>query len=191
MARKRNKNWDQDVYDKYHKMACKIASQYAKKYRRPYEEFKAEAEFELATTILTGKWKTIYNPKKGAGSSWMYRRVYWKLKDLVIADAKEQAINFTGVNENGMEIEDKKRDHSWVEKIMMEVSEEAAFVIKAIMYAPSDMIEDERKAKQWIKGVRDTDAKTAKEMVKDYMVNELDWSIFKFNQVIEEVRACL
>jgi len=191
MPKKHNENWDQEVYDKYHKLACKIASDFSRKYKMSYEDFKDEAEYALTNVILLGKWKSVYRKKKGAGSTWMYQRIYWKLKDYVIACAKERSVCFSDVNENGVEAIDSDRGHSWVEKIMLEVSEEAGFIIKALISAPAEIIQDERKSRFWIKAIREGDTKVAKQMIKDYAINEKDVSKWKYNDVLLEVQSCL
>lgn len=193
--RKLNENWDQKIYDKYHALACKIARSYTRKYNLPYEDMKAEAEYHLASLILRGKFKTLYDPTKGAGSTWIYKKIYWALKDYIIALTKVPTINFTTTYTDSAKIIDLKPGPSWVEKLLTEVSEEAQFIIKAIISAPIELLENEneRKCRRWIKDMRSMDIEKAKNLIEEYVTGSdnpymLKW---KYKHVSKEIVSCL
>lgn len=193
--RKLNENWDQSIYDKYQALACKIAGSYSTKYDLPYEDMKAEAEYHLANLILRGKFKTLYDPTKGAVSTWIYKKIYWALKDYIIALAKVPTVNFTMTGTDRNELIDPKPGPSWIERLLSEVSEEAQFIIRAIVSAPTELLEckSDRMCRRWIKSMRGDDIEEAKNLIEEYATSGFfpKMSKEKFNLVKTEVAACL
>lgn len=178
-------------FEQYKGIAYKLAIAFSKKhYSIPYVDLRQEALYAL-TKYLHGGIGTAYDESLSSEATWIYKCVYFYLKNYVIKYQKEMTYSYTGegtpkpqvmtysYSEEGTP--EAQARENWLDKFIREISEEARALVKIITQAPAEIAKD----------VTTSTAARGRTAVKSYLIDEKDWSEHKFITAWEEVKSCL
>lgn len=159
-----------ELYEKYRYMLPKICQSLIGKTRLTMTELMEEAEYALAIVII--EWDR-YKESICSPSTWVWRRIYWKLLDVIRNDAKKPA-------PQNIEKVTAPAKTSWISRLFREIGEEATALVQVIITAPADIADD----------IKIQAPKKSQETLKKYF-SEMGWSTEKYRRAWREVEECL
>ena len=165
-----------DILTRYERLIRCLTGKFAERYSLPYDDL-LEDIYVFLIRRFDEIWDKKFNPLKASESTWVYRNIYWSLKNICIKMTKERARS----PENGGSNIEPEAKPNWLGRLLSEVSEEGKFLIKTIISAPAEIAEDVT-PRSFVK---------ARKAVKDYLVDEKDWTFSKLHKTWAEVESCL
>ena len=164
------------MFDRHQGLVHKLAKRFAVTYHKDTEEMISEGQLGLAWFVSH---YDEYDNKKGKESTWAYQCIYW---GLMTACTKKHP---SPISLNSLGHEDEPYEPpmktNWVDNLLREIGVEGSFLIRTIVNAPAEIIE-EMDPRMCAK---------ARKTVKEYLIDELDWSKHKLNKAWKEVEECL
>ena len=189
----------EEEFNEHRPQALKAARWAARHYRRPLSETLDHAEFALALLICGDD--CGHDPDQLSLGQWLcvkacyhLREVYTKGKHPHCPDIRESRA-FRRERSATSQIRDwesgKKPSPpalgtkpAWFQQILQEVNEEGASLLQIIMEAPADLWKE-------IKPDRGRTPRIKQRRLAAYLVDVLDWPVYKVYKAFHEVQGCV
>lgn len=165
------------LFKKYRGLICRLAYRFSVIYGRPYDELVDQAEFDLISYICE-HWANKFNPKISTEGTWAYQMIYYGLMNQCTRKQKVDVPFSVYDEDRSIDIVDTE---GWAKKLMAELGEEARFLVKTILHAPAEILDD----------MSPTTRYRARKAVKKHLRTTERWSQAKLNRIWAEVEACL
>jgi len=145
------------------------------------EDLASEAMWGLVNGSQT------YDMESGAQTTWAYNWVYWRLwyycHPKEVHRMTKESLYHT--SEESLEEERFESRPRWAHALMKDLGEEGKELIRIILSAPEELIDEYRNVKKEASRLR------LVRKVRAYLINELDWSNAKVDRAWQEVVTCL
>lgn len=183
-------------FKRYQNIARKLASKFSHEYRKPYHQMVEVAEYALALELFG---RMLFDKNHGAKkSSWLYTVIFFHLKQVCTRGVHPcpkypgsmqvrirewvPEIPFSSLKKEDLESIDPEQKPSMVSKLFSDLGEEARLMVRTVLEAPNEL-------KELIttgRGVR-----AAREAVRTYMIDELDWTTDEVDKIWSEIQEGL
>lgn len=188
-CQQRLKRISEERFIQYRPLAQRVAREYCKKYNRPLYETQDHADFALALLLIE---PNGHNPQIRPLKQWLTIKIRYHLKEIYL---RGRHPNVEGVKETiacylENSASDQLKDHyektppNWIQNLLTEVTEETAAVVRIIMEAPEDLLNE-------ICPEKGRTMQKKRRNLKAYLIDVLDWEPHDVNVAFEEMITCL
>lgn len=172
------------LFYKYEKMGYKVAKRFSDRFGVPYQPLADESLFILVRYVAE-EWDFDFKNHKGSESTWMYQVFYWQLMNVILGKSKDFKTNknevpFSTLAPDGRIKEPPARE-DWLGKLFAEISEEARALVNTVIDAPAEIADV----------MVPRTCGRAREAVRQYLIDEKDWSNHRLDKAWAEVQSCL
>ena len=161
-----------ELIRKHQKMILSIAHKVQKRYP-------AESYDELVSEGYWGVVKCIpkYDPEKAKITTWLYQAAYYQMLSFCTSPSAHRDIP----TDDEDPIFERAEEESWLCSFLRELSEDAEFLVGAVLEAPGELKNI----------VRESAPKASRTFLRRYMRRELQWDAERIEKTWEEVKLCL
>jgi len=164
------------IWKSHQALARKLANRFAGMYNRDQQELFEEARTSMSLELFT-RWET-FDLKKSSVTHWLYQCIYWSLLTYCTR-AQEKAIPFSALD-NEEQLYQPAAKPSRTETILQELSEEGQFLVRTIINAPDEIIDD----------LRPQTKARGRRAVRNWLLSH-GWDRTKLDRAWQEVQECL
>lgn len=173
-----------ELFNRFLPMSHFIAGKVAALHKLQFQEVAAAAEHHLA--VLCCRWRDPnyyrhYDPEKSSEQTWMYRNLCWLLYREF--DPRRQRKMTTNLE---LEIKQDGRKKHILDRLRIEISEDAIEVVKAILHAPGDLMGSMFPAK----GPSKRMVRKAKKAALLHVISQ-GWNNIRFQQAWNEISEAI
>ena len=166
-------------WKKHQGFAYKLAKRFAIVYGKEVEDLVGDAQIGIAKAIGPGG---SFNPSKGAESTWVHQCIYWELMSVCAGRKRITEISLSGMTNDEDEVQFEPEDKpNWTDELLKEVGEEARHLLKTIVDAPAEILDL----------MAPSLCAKARDAVKCYLIDEMDWEKKQFQNAWKEIEVCL
>ena len=169
----------ENLTENYQGLIRKIARNYNRAWGHEFEDTLSDAHFCFSKALRD---YAQFDPEKCSENTWFYNKVHNFMRNIHRNPrTKGQKAERKAIKTSmswGIEPMAKPR---WFDNLLSEVSTEASFLLRTIMDAPSEII-DELVPKRGV---------GARKAIQRHFIDDLKWDKHKLNSAWDEVQECL
>ena len=166
-----------NIIDKYQKLICHLAWNFARRYSRPFEEVKEEATYILILQLSKGR--KFYDPSKASEITRVYQIIRYHLLD-ICTRSRPIPIPFSCLEKKDERINWMAKQ-SWMSKILQEVGEEGKDLIQTILHAPDEILQE----------MAPRTRARARKAIREWFIDVKDWKEEKLEKTWREVTTAI
>ena len=173
-----NKEELQELYNSgelikmHQKMILAIAHKIHKRYpAESYDELVSEGYWGIVKGIPK------YDPEKSTITTWLYQAAYYQMLSFCTNPVTHRNIP----TDDEDPIFERTEEESWLGSFLRELSEDAEFLVGAVLEAPGELKNI----------VRESAPKSTQKRLRRYMRRELQWDVERIEKTWEEVKSWL
>lgn len=161
-----------ELIRKHQKMILSIAHKVQKRYpSESYDELVSEGYWGVVKCIPK------YDPEKAKITTWLYQAAYYQMLSFCTSPSAHRDIP----TDDKDPIFERAEEESWLCSFLRELSEDAEFLVGAVLEAPGELKNI----------VRESAPKASRKFLRRYMRRELQWDAERIEKTWEEVKLCL
>lgn len=173
-----NKEELQELYNSgelikmHQKMILAIAHKIHKRYpAESYDELVSEGYWGIVKGIPK------YDPEKSTITTWLYQAAYYQMLSFCTNPVTHRDIP----TDDEDPIFERAEEESWLGSFLRELSEDAEFLVGAVLEAPGELKNI----------VRESAPKSTQKRLRRYMQSEMQWDVERIERTWEEVKSWL
>lgn len=178
-----------DLFRRYRKLAFKVASNFAERFRRPYHEMVDEALFGMAMEICN-RWDK-FDPERASHSTWLYQACYWHLMNHCLYEVGLDSKRPPRASlDAALEVEAPPR--YWAEALWQELGEEGRALLLIVLDCPGDLARVLTTRRVLERGAKDPAViEDSRNKLIEFLITELGWDDATVERAWEQVETCL
>ncbi len=161
-----------ELIRKHQKMILSIAHKVQKRYpSENYDELVSEGYWGVVKCIPK------YDPEKAKITTWLYQAAYYQMLSFCTSPSAHRDIP----TDDEDPIFERAEEESWLCSFLRELSEDAEFLVGAVLEAPGELKNI----------VRESAPKSTQKRLRRYMQSEMQWDVERIERTWEEVKSWL